>query len=83
MKCLVFLVLKFHTEQLYKICLFRVILQILKGPGVLQWQEHLPLTNGTWVQLPAWEVCELGLQSLSNVGGFSPSAPFSSPNKNR
>ena len=38
--------------------------------GVAQWQEHSPLTNATRVRLPAWEVCELGLRSLSDVGDF-------------
>ena len=41
-----------------------------RGVGVAQWQEHLPLTNATQVRLPAWEVRELGLQSLSDVSGF-------------
>ena len=38
--------------------------------GVAQWQEHSPLTNATRVRLPAWEVCEPGLRSLSDIGGF-------------
>ena len=40
------------------------------GVEVAQWQEHSPLTSAARVRLPAWEVCELGLRSLSDVGGF-------------
>ena len=35
-----------------------------------QWQEHSPLTSATRVRLPGWEVCELGLWSLSDIGDF-------------
>ena len=40
----------------------------MSGVGVAQWQERSPLTNATRVRLPAWEVCQLGLRSLSDVG---------------
>ena len=50
-------------------------------PGVAQRQEHLPLTNATRVQLPAWEVCELVVRSLSDVGGFLRVLRFPPPTK--
>ena len=51
------------------------------GVGVPQWQEHSPLTNVTRVRLPAWEVCEMGLRSLSDVGGFLRVLRFPPPTK--
>ena len=51
------------------------------GIGVVQWQEHLPLTNVTWVRLLAWEVRRLGLRSLSDVGGFLRVLRFPPPTK--
>ena len=58
------------------------LLSLIWGVGVMQWQEHLPLTNVTRVQLPAWEVCELGLWSLSEIGGFLRVLWFPPPTKN-
>ena len=51
------------------------------GVGVAQWQEHSPLTNATWVRFLAWEARELGLRSLSNVGGFLRVLRFPPPTK--
>ena len=51
------------------------------GVGVAQWQEHSPLTNATRVRLLAWEVYELGLRSLSDVGGFLRVLRFPPPTK--
>ena len=48
---------------------------------VAQWQEHSPLTNATQVRLPAWEVRELGLRSLSDVGRFLRVLRFPPPTK--
>ena len=50
---------------------------------VVQRQEHSPLTNATWVRLPAWEVCELGLGPSLTSGIFSGYSGLTSPNKNR
>ena len=52
-----------------------------RGVGVAQWQEHSPLTNATRVRLLAWEVCELGLRSLSDVEGFLRVLRFPPPTK--
>ena len=52
-----------------------------RGVGVAQWQEHSPLTNATRVRFLAWEVRELGLRSLSDVGGFLRVLRFPPPTK--
>ena len=52
-----------------------------KYVGVAQWQEHSPLTNATRVRFLAWEVRELGLRSLSDVGGFLRVLRFPPPTK--
>ena len=54
---------------------------ITTGVGVAQWHKHSPLTNATRVRFPAWVVGELGLRSLSDVGGFLRVLRFPLPTK--